>query len=666
MTLTHHSNENLMLLGVCYYPEQWPQHQWESDARRMAELGIRRVRIAEFAWSRMEPEPGRYEWAWLDTVIDVLAAHGLEVVLGTPTATPPRWLVAQHPEILPVAQNGLTYNFGSRRHYDISSGVYREHCAQIVGQMVRRYGKHPAVVAWQTDNELGCHETVPTYTEAARVRFTQWLAQQYREIGALNDAWGNVFWSMEYRSFDEIGLPNRTPTDANPSHWLDFRRFMSGEVASFHALQGELIREHAPGRDLLHNFMGFFTNFDHYEFAKSGLDVAAWDSYPLPRTEVLWFDDAVKHRWARSGHPDIAAFNHDLYRGVGNGRMCVMEQQVGPVNWAPYNPVPRAGMVRLWTWEAFAHGAELVSYFRWRQAPFAQEQMHSGINTPDDQLSAGGHEIARVAREVAALPKETPLRAERAAVALLFDYEADWIVQIQRHGADFDYQRLVFEWYSCLRAMGLDVDLCSPRADVSGYRLVVAPSLPIVPDSLVAQIRNGDAHWLFGPRTGSKTSHFTIPSTLPPGPLQSVLNVRVAQSESLRPTLRPAVTLDGETGHAHTWRDHVEAGPGATVSATCDDGVPAVVEAEAGRVRMATACFDPALLRKLLEHSVRDAGLAVQRLPEGVRLRRLGPLHFAFNYGEVAWRASAPDNARFVLGSREVGPADVVAWIETS
>ena len=652
-----------MHLGVCYYPEQWPQHQWESDARRMAELGISRVRIGEFAWSRMEPEAGRYEWAWLDHAIDVLAKHGLKVILGTPTATPPRWLVELHPEILPVDKNGITLNFGSRRHYDISSEVYREYCARIVTQMVQRYGTHPAVIAWQTDNELGCHDTSPSYTEAARKRFGKWLAARYGEVERLNTAWGNVFWSMEYRSFEEIGLPNRTPTDANPSHWLDFRRFTSSEVASFHGLQGELIREHAPGRDLLHNFMGFFTSFDHYEFAESGLDVAAWDSYPLPRTEVLWFDDADKHRWARTGHPDIPAFNHDLYRGVGKGRMWVMEQQVGPVNWAPYNPVPKAGMARLWTWEAFAHGAELVSYFRWRQAPFAQEQMHSGINAPDDRLTAGGHEIAQVARELESFDQVVAAKGTtRAQVALLFDYPADWIVQIQRHGADFDYQRLVFEWYSCLREMGVDMDMLPATADVSGYRLVVAPSLPVVPDTLVAQIQAGDAHWLFGPRTGSKTADFTIPASLPPGTLQAVLDVRVSQSESLRPSLRPAATFDGVRGEGRSWRDHIEPGPGVEVTAAFDDGVPAVVQA--GRVRMTTSCFDPALLRAVLQRCVRDAGIEVLTLPQGARLRRLGNVRFAFNYGETAWRVPAPEGAHFVLGGPETGPSDVAAWIE--
>jgi beta-galactosidase len=341
-----------------------------------------------------------------------------------------------------------------------------------------------------------------------------------------------------------------------------------------------------------------------------------------------------------------------------------MEQQVGPVNWAPYNPVPKAGMARLWTWEAFAHGAELVSYFRWRQAPFAQEQMHSGINAPDDKLTPGGHEIARVARELENFDQAAAAKVTtRAPVALLFDYPADWIVQIQRHGADFDYQRVVFEWYSCLREMGVDVDMLPATADLSGYRLVVAPSLPVVPDALVAQVQSGRAHWLFGPRTGSKTAHFNIPATLPPGPLQAVLDVRVSQSESLRPSLRPAVTFDGVRGQGRSWRDHIEPGAGVEVMAAFDDGVPAVLQA--GRLRMTTACFDPALQRAVLERCVLDAGIEVLTLPEGARLRRRGNVRFAFNYGDTAWRVPAPEGAHFVLGGRETGPAEVAAWIET-
>lgn len=652
-----------MQLGVCYYPEHWPETKWESDARRMAEMGISRVRIAEFAWSRIEPEPGRYDWAWLDRALSTLASHGLEVVIGTPTASPPKWLVDAHPDILPVTRDGSEMQFGSRRHYDISSPIYREHCARIVEEMTRRYGMHPAVVAWQTDNEFGCHNTLPSYTRAALQRFRRWLAARYETIAALNGAWGNVFWSMEYRSFDEIELPNRTPTDTNPSHMLDFRRFQSDEVASFHALQADLIRQHSPGRDLLHNFMGFYAAFDHYAFARHGLDVAAWDSYPVPRTEVLPLPEADKHRWARTGHPDVSAFSHDLYRGIGNGRMWVMEQQAGPVNWGPWNPVPEPGMVRLWTWEAFAHGAELVSYFRWRQCPFAQEQMHSGLNMPSDELSPGGQEVARVGEELRALGlPASGLPTEPASVALLFDYEADWVIETQRHGADFDYQHVAFEWYSALRELGLDVDIVSARADVSAYRLVVAPTLPILPQSVVEQIQRGANRWVFGPRTGSKSETLAIVPELPPGPLQAVLPACVVQVESLRPSIRPALRMGDVEATALRWREHVEPSADVEVLVRFDDGLPALLQRE--RVTYMTACFDRAGLLAVLGRCVREAGIDAAPLPEGLRLSRRGPWRFAVNYGDRSQPVPAPAGARFVLGGPIVGAIDVAAWIE--
>ncbi len=479
-----------MQLGVCYYPEQWPRSMWADDAKRMVELGITHVRIAEFAWSRMEPRAGEFNWGWLDEAVQTLAAAGLKLVLGTPTASPPKWLIDAHPDVLPVRADGVRWNFGSRRHYDISSETYRRECVRIVTAMVERYGRHPSIVAWQTDNELGCHETVPSYSSAALARFQMWLQHRYERVEALNDAWGNVFWSMEYPSFETIGLPNLTPTDANPIHLLDFRRFMSDEVASFHREQIDVLRQHAPEADLLHNFMGFFTTFDHYRFAEdNAIDVAAWDSYPIARTESIALPEEQKARYARTAHPDVSAFDHDRYRAIGAGRFWVMEQQAGPVNWAPWNPVPAKGMVRLWAYEAFAHGAELVSYFRWRQCPYAQEQMHSGLNLPNNELSPGGLEVQQAAREIASSAALSGLGAPaRAATAVVFDYETQWMFEIQRHGKTFDYQTLAFDYYEALRELGLDVDIVSSKADLSPYRLVVVPSIAVIDDTLVDQI----------------------------------------------------------------------------------------------------------------------------------------------------------------------------------
>ncbi|MFN3846234.1 MAG: beta-galactosidase, partial [Paracoccaceae bacterium] len=289
-------------LGVCYYPEHWPEAQWEEDARRMAALGLTWVRIGEFAWARMEPVPGTYDWGWLDRAVDTLGRHGLQVVLGTPTATPPRWMIDRHPDMLAVDAQGRTRGFGSRRHYDFSHAGYRRDCARIVQAMAERYGRNPHVAAWQTDNEYGCHDTVLSYSPAAQSAFRDWCAQRYQSTDALNRAWGTVFWSMEYMRFDDIGLPNLTVTEANPAHVMAFRRFASDEVASFNRLQTDVIRKHSDA-PIAHNYMGRVTDFDHFDVG-ADLDIASWDSYPLGfLSDRLEASPEHKRRFVRQGDP---------------------------------------------------------------------------------------------------------------------------------------------------------------------------------------------------------------------------------------------------------------------------------------------------------------------------------------------------------------------------
>ena len=256
---------------------------------------------------------------------------------------------------------------------------------------------------------------------------------------------------MELSGFDDIELPNLTVTEANPSQLLDFQRFSSDQVANFNRRQVEIIRRHSPGRAILHNFMGAFTAFDHYAVGQD-LDAAAWDSYPLGFLERGPRDEAFKTRYMRVGDPDFQAFHHDLYRACGRGRWWVMEQQPGAVNWAPWNPAPAPGAVRLWTYEAFAAGAEVVSYFRWRQAPFAQEQMHEALLLPNSEPNEAYHIVAELSRELATLGAKA--RTARSAVALVFDYESAWAWSIEPQGQDFSYFELVFAFYRGLRRLG--------------------------------------------------------------------------------------------------------------------------------------------------------------------------------------------------------------------
>ncbi|MEP5198353.1 MAG: beta-galactosidase, partial [Paracoccaceae bacterium] len=266
-------------LGVCYYPEQWPEEMWEEDAARMIAAGLTWVRIGEFAWSRMEPTPGDLQLGWLDRAIEILGAAGLKVILGTPTATPPRWMLDKHPDMLARDEMGNLRKFGSRRHYCFSHAGYRDECKRIATILGKRYGRNPHIHAWQIDNEYGCHDTAVSYSEHAEAGFRDWLAQRYQSTDALNRAWGNVFWSMEYGTFDEIDLPNLTVTEANPAHLLDFQRYSSDQVVAFNKVQTDALRplSDAP---LVHNYMCRILSFDHFKVAK-GLDIASWDSYPL-------------------------------------------------------------------------------------------------------------------------------------------------------------------------------------------------------------------------------------------------------------------------------------------------------------------------------------------------------------------------------------------------
>jgi beta-galactosidase len=543
------------------------------------------------------------------------------VILGTPTATPPKWLVDRMPDMVAIDEQGRPRGFGSRRHYCFSHEGYRAESRRITAALAERYGRHPALAMWQTDNEYGCHDTVLSFSTAAASAFRGWLAARYGTPKALNEAWGNVFWSMEYRSFAEVDPPHLTVTEANPAHWLDYRRFASDQVASFNREQVDILRAHSPGTPITHNFMGFFTEFDHHDVGRD-IDVATWDSYPLGFLEQFWFCPQEKAAYLRQGHPDIAAFHHDLYRGCSQGRWGVMEQQPGPVNWARFNPAPLPGMVALWTLEACAHGAELTSYFRWRQAPFAQEQMHAGLLRPDSSEAEAADEVRAAA---AVLEEIGPQQAPRAPVALVFSYEAAWVIGIQPQGQSFRYLELVFEAYSALRQRGLDVDIVAPSADLAGYKLVVVPSLPIVPDGFAAKLAALTCPVLIGPRSGSKTESFAIPEGLAPGALSEVLGVTVTRVESLRGGVAEA----GEGFEVTRWREDVA----GEASAELADNAGRTVVSYRNGVRYCAIWPDRALLRLLVERMAQEAGLELLDLPEGIRVRRTQTHVFTFNYG---------------------------------
>lgn len=613
-------------LGVCYYPEHWPEAMWADDAAKMVETGLTWVRIGEFAWSRIEPQSGVLQFDWLDRAIETLGAAGLKVVLGTPTATPPRWMLDKHPDMLAADENGNPRKFGSRRHYCFSHQGYIDECTRIARILGERYGRNPHVVAWQIDNEYGCHDTTLSYSGAALRAFRHWLAERYDSIETLNQAWGNVFWSMEYRTFNEIDLPNQTVTEPNPAHVLAFRRFSSDQVAAFNKAQVDKLRP-LTDAPLLHNYMGRILDFDHFKVG-ADLDIATWDSYPIGfLSDRLEADDAHKTAYLQQGDPDMQAFHHDLYRAIGRGRWWVMEQQPGPVNWAPYNPAPLPGMVRLWTLEAVAHGAEVVSYFRWRQAPFAQEQMHAGLLTSNNHPAPALAEARQTADN---LKKLGAVQQVQAKVAILFDYASDWAWSTQPQGAGFDYFRLVFSAYRALRRAGLSVDFVSATDISARYSLVLAPGLAGIEPELEQRLANRCDLAILGPRSGAITRDFQIPDNGRPG--LSMIDCNVDLVETLPPAIHRKVRGGGAARH---WIDRLSGEAEDLLS--FEDGTSAL---KAGDGIWYLAGFpDEDLWDRVIAMAAEETRLALHKMPQGLRLRETANQEFLINYnaGPVDW-----------------------------
>jgi len=564
--------------------------------------------------------------------------------------------------MLAVDENGSVREFGSRRHYCFSSEPYRRECERIVSRLAERFGDHAGVVAWQTDNEYGCHSTTISYSDAALNAFRSWCSRAYNGIDALNQAWGNVFWSMEYSSFEDIGLPVGTVTESNPAHRLAYWRFSSEQVKGFNCLQVDILRAHSPGRDIVHNFMGNFVEFDHFDVADD-LDVASWDNYPLGFLTRDGTNEADQKAWFRTGHPDSSSFHHDLYRACGKGRMWLMEQQPGPVNWAPYNPAPLPGMVRLWGWEALAHGAELVSYFRYRQAPSAQEQMHTALCLPNGDEDDASAEVKILAEEIQSV-MDIPHERRPSDVAIVFDYAGDQAARIQQPGGRH-YDPLVFMQtvYSVLRQLGMQVDFVTSSSDLLPYKLIVLANSTISDQAMVDKLANVNAQIVMFPRTGSKTHVCAIPDSLPPGAFQSLLDIKVTRVESLPADIELSTDKNRQIVD---WRERVESGFAA--NETFDDGWGFHYRND--RVHYFNACPNRETLLQLLEERLAEATLDPINLGSGLRITERGDLVWAFNYGpgraelntEIQGRFGFNESDEFLIGQAVLDVGDIATW----
>jgi beta-galactosidase len=457
--------------GGDYNPEQWPEAVWHEDVELMRRAGVTLVTVGVFAWSLLEPEEGRYEFGWLDEVLDLLHENGIMVDLATATASPPPWFSRRYPESLPVTADGVRLSPGSRQTYCPSSEQYRRSAGRLTRALAERYGRHPAVALWHVNNEYGCHVS-RCYCDGSAAAFRRWLEAKYGTIEALNDGWGTSFWSQTYGSFAEILPPRATSALGNPSQALDFDRFSSDELLACYLSEKEILRELTPDIPVTTNFMGLFRGADYWTWAPH-VDVISDDLYPDPADP-----DAARG----------AAMARDLMRSLGEGQPWIlMEQATSAVNGRPSNAPKAPGQMRALSYQALARGADGILFFQWRQSAVGAERFHSGMLPHAGTDTRVFREVSELGSELSALQSLLGSRTQAQAV-LLFDWDSWWAIEQRGLPATSSYLALVSRWHAALTEAGLTVDLARGDGDLTGYPIVVVPSLFVLTDAQAAAI----------------------------------------------------------------------------------------------------------------------------------------------------------------------------------
>ncbi len=560
---------NRYCIGTCYYPEHWPEYLWRDDLERMKKVGIEVVRVAEFAWSKVEPTEGVFEYEFFDRFLDLAEEVDMKVIFCTPTATPPAWLTHAYPEVLNANQAGVLYRHGARRHYNYNSPKYRSLTATIVEKFAAHYGQHKSIIGWQIDNELNC-EIEEFYSESDTVAFRKYLKDQYGDLHTLNSAWGTTFWNQTYTSFEEIYVPRPTVSQSNnPHHVLDFIRFISESTCNYAKLQEKILRLYIKDDDFI-TTNGMFSNLDNHRLKEESLDNYMYDSYPNFGYCLDAYNpdpsDLRDRKWSRH-LTDVRSINEPFG---------IMEQQSGANGWNTRMeaPSPRPGQLTLWTMQSVAHGAEYISYFRWRTCTMGTEIYWHGILDYSGRDNRRLSEVQKV-HQLFDKIQEVAGSSYEAKVGVVRDYDNIWDAKVDVWQNRMERQSInaLFE-VSQKNHTPMDYFYINDRTTVeelTNYKVLFYPHPTIVTDErracLEEYVRQGGT-LILGCRSGMKSINGQCVTDLLPGKFRDLTGADVYDYTFIPPD-SDTVTIqwDNDTFEAAVFLDFVqESGEGNVVA----------------------------------------------------------------------------------------------------
>lgn len=617
-----------MIFGACYYPEHWDRSEWANHARLMKEAGFNTVRMGDFAWAIMEREEGKFDFSLFDDAIDTLAKEGIKVVMCTPTAGPPKWLVNKH-DILQRDRYGHKENWGSRREGCANSSEYRERSVIIAEEMAKHFADNPNVIAWQTDNEFGCHGSTRCYCEHCRQAFGEWLRKKYGTIENLNEKWGTVFWSLDFSSFEDIILPvynsceseNAHSWSHNPSLDLEYRRFASDSWVDYQKLQIDAIKKYTD-KPVTHNLMGHFSDINYYDLARD-LDFVSWDNYP-------------DNQWGSSEY-EYVSMAHETMRGVKNKNFIVAEHQSGPCGWDIFGATPEPGQLRLWTYQSLAHGGEGIIYFRFKALHYGMEQYWYGVLDHDGIPRRRYYEIQKTGAELRKLEPYIVNAKNKYDALVVKDYNNVWAHQIKRHAKDFDYGNLLYDFYRA--NADLNINTAVSIGNYADYRVVYMPAYNLVDEGEIKKIteyveNGGTLVTTF--RSGSRNEYNNIFTTTLPCAFAALAGIEVEEFNALRKPAR----IDGiVNSEARVWCDIINPVSAEVLCSYSDryfKGKAAVTVNSfgKGKVYYVGCDLETDALQKLVRYISENAGIKIIDAPQGAEIVKRDSCTIVMNHND--------------------------------
>ncbi|WNH09520.1 beta-galactosidase [Thalassobellus suaedae] len=665
--------ENLMSIGIYYYPEHWNHSEWERDIKNISELGFEFIHLAEFAWINMEPQEGIYMFEWLDEVINLAAKYKLKVILGTPTAISPVWMGIKHPEIYAMGSNYLRAEHGTRAQQSLSNPIWKDFSKKIISKLGERYGNNTTVIGWQLDNEPEAKED---YSPSSQEAFKLWLENKYKTIDALNTAWGTAFWSQRYSDFNQIKIHNANHVGwwgANPHALLDFKRYSADTQANFLDFQANILRSLiSKNQYITTNYTATTYGADPRRTKK--LDFNAFTSYPN-KGQANIGDNGF-----RLGDPKEISFALSFFKPESTVSG-IMELQPGFVNWGNINPLLQPGALRMWLYHCFGGDLSFACSYRYRQINYSAEQYHSGITKLDGvSLSQGGKDYKQVNNEMKILrdaynPKaKKPSELVKRKTALLWNYDNLW--SMSRQGQTSQWNTLSFfqKYLEISKSFGAPSDIIYDDDDLNDYNVVIIPAFELVDDATITKwkdyVKQG-GNLVLTLRTGVKDKNGHLFQSAYGEKIYPLIDAKIDYFDHLLPNMKGTISINNTEYYWNNWADLVNANKSENVWAIYTNqfyaGKAAVVTNKIGEgtVTYIGVDTDDAQLEKdVLRKVYSNANISTENYPEGVYVQWRDGFWVAVNYSSNNYQLEIPKKAKILIGTDIVKSGGVTVWVE--